>query len=92
MQVTLPPEIEAIAQQAVRNNGYENITDFIAEAVRQSALGESLKQGQEKSESTPAHKLPYLEWKKQFNDFLASRKTTNPNFDDSRESMYPDRS
>jgi len=91
MQVTLPPDIEAIALQAAKDSGYDSIADFIAEAVRQSALGESLKLKQEKGESDPAYKQPYSEWKKKFDDFLANRQMTNPNFDDSRESMYPDR-
>jgi len=92
MQVTLPPDIEAIAQQAAKDSGYDNIADFIAEAVRQSALGESLKQEQKTDERIPAYKRSYPEWKKLFDDFLANRQATNPNFDDSRESMYPDRS
>ena len=92
MHVTLPPDIEALAQQAARDSGYDNVADFVVEVVRQSALGESLKREQGKSEETPAYKLPYPEWKNRFDEFLASRKSTNPNFDDSRESMYLDRS
>ena len=92
MQVTLPPEIEAIALQAARESGYDNIADFVAAAIRLSALGDSLNRGQEVGKNTPAYKLPYPEWKKRFEEFLASRKATNPNFDDSRDSMYLDRS
>ena len=30
-------------------------------------------------------------WREYFEDWLARRKSYNPNFDDSRESIYPDR-
>jgi len=35
-----------------------------------------------------AWKLPYPEWKKEFDAFVAQQKPRNPKVDDSRESIY----
>ena len=91
MDVTLPTDIEAIAMQAVSRGDYNSVADFIAAAVRNSSIFEELLQEKENRGQVPAYKLPYPEWKKRFDEFLSRQKSTNPNFDDSRESMYPDR-
>jgi hypothetical protein len=35
--------------------------------------------------------LPTDEWLRRFDGWVAAQKPRNPNFDDSRESIYPDR-
>jgi hypothetical protein len=38
--------------------------------------------------STPAYRLPYDQWVKHFDAWLASRQSRNPDVDDSRDSIY----
>ena len=88
MQISLPPEIEAIAQSAVQRGDYESIADFISAVVRSA---EMLPTKPETFGQVPAYKLPYEQWKTKFDEFLSKQVTTNLNFDDRRESIYPDR-
>jgi hypothetical protein len=36
----------------------------------------------------PAHALPYEEWRRAFHSWINSRRSRNPHFDDSRDSIY----
>ena len=86
MQIELPPEIEQIALNAVAAGRYETVADFIAAAVKdvQDSEVECLP-----ASSVGPEELSDVEWNQLFDQFLKSRRPTNPNFDDSRESMYP---
>lgn len=91
MQITLPPEIEALAQQAAKAGGYADVAGFVVAAVRQSALSNTVEQEQKISDRTPAYKLPYSEWKKQFQLLLDLAEPGNSDVDDRRESIYGER-
>ncbi len=54
---------------------------YLVQTLRQSLVKEEM----------PAHQLPYEEWSKLWHEWVASHKSTNPNFDDSRESIYEGR-
>lgn len=86
MQIELPPEIEKVALHAVMDGRFRSIEDFVTAAVMDSPLvvGE---------DSQSEVRLPYSaqEWQQRFHDFLSQQVSTVPDFDDSRESMYPDR-
>ena len=84
MQVSLPPDIEAIAEQAVRSGNYGSVSDFVVESIRKNA-GDAA--------ANSVGDLPYEQWQKRFRDYLNNRsQTAGATLDDSRESMYPDRS
>lgn len=86
MHITLPPEIEAMAQQAAQAGGFADVASFVAEAIRQNALSDA-KNG---ADVAAAQELSYQQWRERFDEFLRHRKPANPSFDDSRESMYFD--
>ena len=88
MQINLPSDIESIAQAAVTSGAYESVADFIAAAVKDSSVYASATQT---NGATASSQVAFEEWNKRFSQFLDQQVTTNPNFDDSRESMYPDR-
>ncbi|MCG8586526.1 MAG: hypothetical protein MI757_17590 [Pirellulales bacterium] len=91
MHVRLPPDIEAIAQQAAKARGYDNVDDYVAATVRQSAQSDTADSAKASEDATTSDRLPYAQWKVRFEQFLKQRKATNPNVDDSRENMYFDR-
>ena len=90
MGINLPPEIESIAINAARQRGYSDVAEFIAEAVRAASRDSESERPSAPTEQ-PATGLSYSQWRERFDAFLASRRQANPNFDDSRESIYLDR-
>jgi plasmid stability protein len=78
--LNLPPETEARLRQASAESGKA------PEALALEALDDKLS-----SEFSSEPELSREEWLKQFHAWVNSRKSRNPNVDDSRESMYPDR-
>jgi len=90
MGINLPPEIESIAIRAAQQRGYSDVAEFIAEAVR-GASGDSMSEMPPAPAESSASGLSYSQWRERFDEFLASRRPANPNFDDSRESIYLDR-
>lgn len=49
----------------------------------------SERNGNETSSGVPAYRLPYEQWAKKYDAWLASHRSSNPQVDDSRESIYP---
>ena len=88
MQINLPSDIESIALAAVSSGDYESVADFIAAAVKDSSVYASATQT---NGATAPSQVAFDEWNERFTRFLDQQVTTNPDFDDSRESMYPDR-
>ena len=65
---------------------YESVVEFITAAVKQ---GVDLSTIDGIELPIPPESLSQDEWNERFDEFLKSRHATNPNFDDSRENMYP---
>jgi hypothetical protein len=76
----LPPELEEKLKEQVKSTGKN------AEGIALDALQENL------GEVEPLTSQPSIEKKlKEFDAWVNSQCSRNPNFDDSRESIYPDR-
>lgn len=80
LNVKLSPEIEARLRQQVIQTG-KSPEDLVLEALRDKLCGEPV--------STPS--LTSEEWLRQFDEWVTSHSTRNPQLDDSRGSIYPDR-
>ncbi len=80
LTLRLTPELETElkAQAALTGKPPE---ELILEALRDKFA----------SEPMPTTKLSTEEWRRQFESWVGSLESRNPNVDDSRESMYPDR-
>ncbi|HZZ26684.1 MAG TPA: hypothetical protein VFE46_01650 [Pirellulales bacterium] len=78
--LTLPPETEAKLKEQARTLGKA------PEVVALEALNDRLANDVEQQPT-----LPPDQWRRQFNAWLGSLKSRNPNVDDSRDSIYPDR-
>ena len=76
----LPPDTEALLRERVQLTG---------EAPEVIAL-ETLREGLE-GDATAEPKLSTEAWLAEFDAWIAGQKPRNPNVDDSRESIYPDR-
>ena len=75
----LPPEIEEKLMEHARSTG-RNIEDVALDALQQNLSDELI--------SSPK---PSIEKKlSEFRAWVDSQHSRNPNFDDSRESIYPD--
>jgi predicted transcriptional regulator len=76
----LTPETEAkLSEQAA-------LTGKRPEELALEALHDSLS-----SESTASSELSSAEWLEKFDAWVNDHKSRNPEFDDSRDSVYPDR-
>jgi predicted transcriptional regulator len=79
LTLKLTPEIEAKLRELSLATG--RLPEELAlDAIEQNLVEEP---------NTPA--IPYEEWARLFDEWLKSHRSRNPNFDDSRESIYPDR-
>lgn len=81
MQIIIPddPKFESSAAAA----GFATVEDYILAILEQHA------QEQAEGESTNGQTLSHEQWKREFRAFQASLRPSNPNVDDSRESIYP---
>jgi predicted transcriptional regulator len=79
LTLKLTPEIEAKLRELSLATG--RLPEELAlDAIEQNLVEEP---------SSPA--IPYEEWARLFDEWLSEQVSRNPNFDDSRESIYPDR-
>jgi predicted transcriptional regulator len=78
LTLKLTPEIEAKLRELSLATG-RLPEELVLDAIEQNLV----------EESTPA--IPYEEWARLFDQWVKSHRSRNPNFDDSRESIYPDR-
>lgn len=85
MKISIPPNLESVLQAAAQAGGYEDVSEFVAETMRQKVLAD------ERIESgNPPEQIPYDQWRARFDEFLRHRRATNIDFRDDRESMYFD--
>jgi Arc/MetJ-type ribon-helix-helix transcriptional regulator len=90
MQIEISPEIEQIARNAVATGRYESVEAFIAAAVQEGVqIVQTAGTEQMGSVSVTPNELPDAEWDQRFEEFLSSRRPTNPDFDGCRDSIYP---
>lgn len=80
MKLTLPlsPEKQAALEQLAAVEGMDPTT-FILQVVQ-----EKLDEGDGQSIST----APYEQWRAEFRSWVASHRSRNPQFDDSRDGIY----
>jgi len=79
IQLELPPDVESrLAQQAAQAG--QEVAAYIAQAVCQMLVVEH--HGSQSEEAS------YEKWHEDFQAWLASHPSRNPDFDDSRESLY----
>ena len=79
MQLDISKETEAVIQAQAAAAGYKTAEEYILDLVEGDAPKE------------PAQRESREEWLKRFDAFVARQRSWNPNFDDSRESIYQDR-
>ena len=79
MQITIPKDAEAGLRAQAKASGFASVDDYVVSL---------LNVGQVQQPSPP---LPYEDWRQELDEFLGSLTSSNPDFDDSRESIYPDR-
>jgi hypothetical protein len=80
MQIELPDHFASLAIAA----GFANVEEYVKFLVNNDV--ESAEDGEGDDDYA---ELPLDEWQRKFREFRARLKPGNPNFDDSRESMYP---
>jgi len=76
IEVQLPPDIESELSQRAELAG-QDVSAYVCDAVRQMLDAEP--NGAEVS---------YEQWHKDFRAWVESHRSRNPDFDDSRESIY----
>lgn len=77
MQLHISKEAEAAIQARAKASGFESVEEYIL----------SLSDADTDADVNPSYSG--AEWLARFNAFVARQRSTNPNFDDSRESIYP---
>jgi hypothetical protein len=76
MQLNISEEVEHRLRDKAASAGYQNVEAYILDLVDEDMTD---------SPSTKSHE----EWLKKFDALMARQVSRNPNFDDSRESIYP---
>jgi len=77
MQLHLSKDAEAAILARARAAGFESAEEYILDLLAADTL----------VDEKPS--ISRAEWLDRFNAFVARQRSTNPNFDDSRESIYP---
>jgi hypothetical protein len=77
MQITLPDD--PLLRQRAEAAGYKSIDEYVLQLVRRDACSDSRDATEQSAE----------EWIEDFDAWVRTLKSHNPNFDDSRESIYP---
>jgi hypothetical protein len=77
MQLDISDEAAFHLQTKARQAGFESVEAYLLRLVNDQDAS---------LEEPPA--MPYEQWKKKYWAFVAHQKSRNPNFDDSRESIY----
>ncbi|WP_425613748.1 DUF1778 domain-containing protein [Anatilimnocola sp. NA78] len=80
IQVNLSPEREAVLEEAAAATGTD-VSEFIWQAV-QSRIAER------NAGLLPAEQRSQEQRKREYRAFIAQQTSHNPNFDDSRDSIY----
>jgi hypothetical protein len=82
VQITLPDDqkLRHRAQAA----GFASVEEYIQQLVRRDVQQEDVRQPAPDPEQQTAE-----EWVRDFDAWVRTLKSHNPNFDDSRESIYP---
>ncbi|MCA9213193.1 MAG: hypothetical protein KDB27_09020 [Planctomycetales bacterium] len=85
MSTQMSPENEKVPRDAVATGTFASEESALSEAMQllREKIGESNGSGKE---------LPPEEAVREFDAWVSSHQSRNPNADDSRESLYPDRS
>lgn len=78
LTITISPETQSILEQQAIAAG-RDVPSYVLEAIH-----EKIAQRDESS----ADRRSYEEWSKEFQAWLATHQSRNPDFDDSRDSIY----
>jgi hypothetical protein len=91
MQIQLPddPQLESRASSA----GFASVEDYVRHLIEQAGDEISVNVSRE-VDAGPIRPdaISYEEWRQRLRGFVGKQPSTNPQFDDSRENMYSDRS
>lgn len=79
MQITIPEDVEASIRERAKAFGFSNVDDYVLSLLYIEGPPSSTRP------------MPYEEWRRELDAFLRGLTPANPNVDDSRESIYPDR-
>ncbi len=78
IKIELPSDVESRLTEQAANAG-QDVSTYVAQAVRQLLVEPN---GAETESAT------YEQWHDEFQTWIASHRSRNPDFDDSRESLY----
>ena len=94
MQIQLPddPKLEERAVASGFSSVEAYVRSLIEQDVQQHAAVNEEATGIERIAALRPDALSYAEWQNRLRTFVSELPSTNPHFDDSRETMYPDRS
>jgi hypothetical protein len=79
MQITIPEDVEERLKSRAKAFGYENVEEYVLNVLLED---------EERPGGTT--RLSKEQWQREFRDLVGSLTPGNPNFDDSRESIYRD--
>ena len=82
MQINLPDNLKITSKAAAA--GFSDVESYVRHLIETDGYSTS-----EEHNSQPDAEIDYEVWENRFNTFLACLEPGNPNFDDSRESIYP---
>ncbi len=77
--LNLPPDKEAELRRRAAVTG-KSVEELVLTAVDHEL--------EERGGGSSTEELPYERWSEEFRAWIASRRSRNPHFDDSRESIY----
>lgn len=94
MQIQIPDEVAVAVRDRAAASGFENVEEFVITLLTRS-YGESDVEidhdGDEQGLNRRTRMESPEEWIARFDAWIATQRSRNPNFDDSRESIYEGR-
>ena len=85
MSTDISAENEAFLREAIKNGRFESKQQALDEGIR------LLRKQAQGDEENGAKMLSLDEWVAEYDAWVKRHKPRNPNMDDSRDSIYPDR-
>ncbi len=85
MQITIPDSLRL--QSRATSIGFASVEEYVRHLVEED-LGSP---GNSEENNKIEEQIPYEDWKKLFDPFVATLEPGNPNADSSRESIYAER-
>ena len=91
LQITIPDEEVERLTRLAKADGCASVEEYVQKIASPDRSASRVKPSTSDSDvdwSTPVEELTREQWRRRFEDFISQQRSWNPDFDDSRDSIY----